>query len=109
MSKGNENDQCSYITWSLFFYHTPDASRQRKVTRAERPVGQIGKNSTPGGRVGRETSGLMSREEVEDRHLGLQSAWGRGAVIFFFFFFLLKNNCFTQFCCVLSSLSVNQP
>ena len=58
--------------------------------RAERPVGQIGKNSTSSGRMGRETSGLMSREEVEDRHLGLQSAWGRCAVIFFFLFFLIE-------------------
>ena len=109
MSKVNENDQCSHITWSLFFYHIPDASRQRKVARAERPVGRIGKNSTPSGRMGHETSGLMSREEAEDRHLGLQSAWGRGAVIFFFLFFLLKGNCFTEFCCFLSNLNMNQP
>ena len=28
---------------------------------------------------------------------------------FFFFFFLLKDNCFTEFCCFLSNLNMDQP
>ena len=33
------------------------------------------------------------------------------SVIFFkkFIYFLLKDNCFTEFCCFLSNLNVNQP
>ena len=27
----------------------------------------------------------------------------------FFFFFPLKDNCFTEFCCFLSNLNMNQP
>jgi len=29
--------------------------------------------------------------------------------VFCFVLFLLKNNCFTEFCCFLSNLSMNQP
>ena len=30
-------------------------------------------------------------------------------LLFFFLYFLLKDNCFTEFCCFLSSLNMNQP
>ena len=30
-------------------------------------------------------------------------------LLFFLFIFLLKDNCFTEFCCFLSNLSMNQP
>ena len=31
------------------------------------------------------------------------------SILFFVFIFLLKDNCFTEFCCFLSNLSMSQP